>query len=125
MPDTKTQTVQGRVLSYADGFGQGKLLTIQREPASRWEANNEERLILALDVPPWVAKDFTTPPSIGEWIAVDYRLLGREYGGRRYLSAQVSGIQSMGEQMAPQTVESAVSPASPDAGTTPDDDMPF
>jgi hypothetical protein len=125
MSDTKTNLLQGRVLSYTDGFGQGKLLTLQREPASRWEANNEDRLILALDVPPWVAKALN-PPQAGTWVEVEYRLLGREYSGRRYLSAQVSDMHSLGAPLAPEAAEHPTPPAAePETSTAPDEDMPF
>jgi len=117
----------GKVVSYARGFGDGMTLLLQREPLTKWESGNPDRIILPLEVPPWTAKTLKAPRG-GDWVDVEVRLMGREYKGKHYLSAQVVSVESRGAETGPEVEQ----PGEPEPTGSPglpvdssDDGMPF
>ena len=122
--------IRGKVCSYSQGFGDGMTLLLQREPLTKWESSNPDRVILPLEVPPWTAKTLKAP-SPGAWVDVEVRLMGREYKGKHYLSAQVVSVESRGAEMEqgvaqagePEPTGAPVMPAG--SADSSDDGLPF
>jgi hypothetical protein len=81
--------ITGRVLEVTSREAGGrtyKTLILQREPSDDYERSHEDRVVIPLDVSP-VAKIGPEAMSVGAVVEVEFRLTGRAYNGRRYLSA--------------------------------------
>lgn len=115
--------IHGKVIAYTQCYGDGMTLLLQREPLTKWESSNPDRIILPMDVPPWVAKTLKAPIP-GDWVDVTLRLMGREHKGKHYLSAQVVSVSSRGAELP----KEAAQPGEPEPAGAPvesTDDMPF
>lgn len=121
MPDK--MMIYGKVVSYTQGFGDGMILLLQREPATKWESEHSDRIIIPLEVPPWTAKTLQNPHP-GDWVDVEVRLMGREYKGKHYLSAQVVSVDARGAEL-PKESAQVVEPEPVGSPVDHDDDMPF
>ena len=86
-----TQTITGTIIRYAAGWHDWMDLDIDRGPEDKYEAEHPDRTIIRLGVSPYVAKKLTL--TVGLMVEVDYRLTGREYNGKRYLSANVQSVR--------------------------------
>ena len=123
MSDQPVNTITGRVVSYTTSRGEWKTLLLQREPLDKYEGEHEERLNIPLDVSPFAQKKVFC--SVGDWVEVTFRLTGREYQGKHYLSAGVDKAEvcvTAPVEDSPANQPADVEAAQPDA---PEDNLPF
>ena len=104
--------------------GEWRTVLIQRDPADQYERDHADRTMIPFDLSPHTRKK--VPAGVltgGVSVAVEYQLTGREYNGKRYLSAVIESIEAVGGAVAEPDVESAGA-----AGVAPvivDEALPF
>lgn len=86
-----TQTITGTIIRYNERAKGWMELLLDRGPANKYEMDHPERAVVPLEVSPYVAKGLVLTPGLV--IEADYLLTGREWNGKRYLSASVQSVR--------------------------------
>jgi hypothetical protein len=117
----------GTVIDVAER-GEWRTVIIQREASDEYERKNPEKTIIPMDMSPYIYKRTGVSGllRVGTLVAVTFRLTGREYNGKRYLSACIDSIESAGGEAddAPGAVRTDPTGAAPD-GKREEDPLPF
>jgi hypothetical protein len=119
-------TIIGTILNVTER-GEWRTVVIQREAADDYERTHAEKTVIPFDLSPFLAKRSGVAGllKVGTVVAVTFRLTGREYNGKRYLSAAIDSIEGVGASAdEPGAVTTDLTGAAPD-GQAEDDPMPF
>jgi len=119
-------TIIGTILNVAER-GEWRTVVIQREAADDYERKHEDKTVIPFDLSPYTFKKDGVAGllRVGTVVAVTYRLTGREYNGKRYLSAGIDSIEGVGAVVSePGAVTTDTTGAEPD-GQTEDAPLPF
>jgi hypothetical protein len=120
-------TIIGTVISVTER-GEWRTVIIRREAADEYERKHEEKTVIPFDMSPYIYKKTGVSGlmRVGTFVAVTFRLTGREYNGKRYLSACIDSIESAGGEAddAPGAVRTDPTGAAPD-GKSEADPLPF
>jgi hypothetical protein len=108
--------------------GEWRTVVVRREASDEYERKNPEKTVIPFDMSPYIYKRTGVSGllRVGTMVAVTFRLTGREYNGRRYLSACIDSIESAGGEAddAPGAVKTDPTGAAPD-GKSEADPLPF
>lgn len=93
-------TIIGTILN-VEQRGEYRTVIIQREAADKYEREHADKTVIPFDLAPYLFKktgvaDMLRPGTI---VAVTYRLTGREFNGKRYLSAGIESIEAVAGQV--------------------------
>jgi hypothetical protein len=119
-------TIIGTILNVTER-GEWRTIVIQREAADDYERTHAEKTVIPFDLSPFLAKRSGVAGllRVGTVVAVTFRLTGREYNGKRYLSAGIDSIEVVGASAdEPGAVTTDPTGAAPD-GQAESDIMPF
>ena len=119
-------TIIGTILEVTER-GEYRTVVIQREAADDYERKHADKTVIPFDLSPYMAKRSGVAGllKVGTVVAVTFRLTGREYNGKRYLSAGIDSIEGVGASAdEPGAVQTDPTGAAPD-GQAESDNMPF
>jgi len=100
-----TQTITGVVVKYGERAKKWMELILDRGPSNKYEMDHPEKSVVPLEVSPYVAKGLVITPGL--IIEADYLLTGREWNGKRYLSASVQAVRIADGQSQPERTQQA------------------
>ena len=120
-------TIIGTILEVTER-GEWRTVVIQREAADDYERKHAEKTVIPFDLSPYLFKKNGVAGllKVGTVVAVTFRLTGREYNGKRYLSAAIDSIEGVAGAAAdePGAVTTDPTGAAPD-GQAEDSALPF
>jgi len=120
-------TIIGTILEVSER-GEWRTVVIQREAADDYERKHADKTVIPSDLSPFLAKRSGVAGllRVGTVVAVTFRLTGREYNGKRYLSAAIDSIEGVAGAAAdePGAVTTDPTGAAPD-GQSEDSGLPF
>jgi hypothetical protein len=120
-------TIIGTILNVTER-GEYRTVLVQREAEDDYERKHAEKTIIPFDLSPYLFKKSGVAGllRVGTVVAVTFRLTGREYNGKRYLSAGIDSIESAGGASAdePGAVQTDPTGAAAD-GQAEDTALPF
>ena len=120
-------TIIGTILNVTER-GEYRTVLVQREAADDYERKHEEKTVIPFDLSPYLFKKNGVAGllKVGTVVAVTFRLTGREYNGKRYLSAGIDSIEGVAGASAdePGAVQTDPTGAAPD-GQAEDSALPF
>jgi hypothetical protein len=120
-------TIIGTILNVTER-GEYRTVLVQREAADDYERKHADKTIIPFDMSPYLFKKNGVAGllKVGTVVAVTFRLTGREYNGKRYLSAGIDSIEGGAGAAAdePGAVTTDPTGAAPD-GQAEDSALPF
>ena len=119
-------TIIGTILEVTER-GEWRTVLVQREAADDYERKHADKTVIPFDLSPYLAKRSGVAGllKVGTVVAVTFRLTGREYNGKRYLSAGIDSIEGVGAAAdEPGAVTTDPTGAAPD-GQAEDSGLPF
>jgi hypothetical protein len=119
-------TIIGTILNVTER-GEYRTVLVQREAADKYEQEHAEKTVIPFDLSPYLFKKNGVAGllRVGTVVAVTFRLTGREYNGKRYLSAAIDSIEGVGVSAdEPGAVTTDPTGAAPD-GQAEDSALPF
>jgi hypothetical protein len=120
-------TIIGTILNVTER-GEYRTVLVQREAADKYEQEHADKTVIPFDLSPFLAKRSGVAGllKVGTVVAVTFRLTGREYNGKRYLSACIDSIEGVAGASAdePGAVQTDPTGAAPD-GQAESDPLPF
>ena len=119
-------TIIGTILNVTER-GEWRTVVIQREAADDYERKHADKTVIPFALSPYLFKKNGVAGllKVGTVVAVTFRLTGREYNSKRYLSADIDSIEGVGASAdEPGAVTTDPTGASPD-GQAESTDLPF
>jgi hypothetical protein len=119
-------TIIGTILNVTER-GEYRTVLVQREAADKYEQEHADKTVIPFDLSPYLFKKNGVAGllRVGTVVAVTFRLTGREYNGKRYLSAGIDSIEGVGAaDDEPGAVMTDPTGAAPD-GQAESDPLPF
>jgi hypothetical protein len=119
-------TIIGTILNVTER-GEYRTVLVQREAADDYERKHADKTVIPFDLSPYLFKKNGVAGllKVGTVVAVTFRLTGREYGGKRYLSAGIDSIEGVGAVVTNTgAVQTDPTGAAPD-GQAESTDLPF
>jgi len=116
MSDTTENTIIGTVERVTER-GEYRTVLLRRPAVDEFERARADKCLVPFDLTPFVRKKLPAGAlDVGACVEVGFRLTGREYNGRQYLSAVLVWVEpvagAVGTEVSP-TAEPAA-PAEPD-----------
>jgi hypothetical protein len=89
-------TIIGTILNVTER-GEYRTVLVQREAADKYEQEHADKTVIPFDLSPYLFKKNGVAGllKVGTVVAVTFRLTGREYNGKRYLSAGIDSIEGV------------------------------
>ena len=126
MNDTTANTVVGTVIGTVERVterGEYRTVLLRRPAVDEFERSHADKCLVPFDLTPFVRKKLPAGAlDVGACVEVGFRLTGREYNGKQYLSAVIDWVEPVAGAVA---VGTEVSPTAEPAAPAEPDPLPF